>query len=849
MAGNAAGYVHATGKLLEAGLTRRVQRMTPSTRGRRIMQHTAGRILLFVLALLLADAAVASAAPSQTFDSLIADTKAQMLGSPPRALNSAIRAERAALDLGGSRRLENLATAKWLAGEAYLRLKRIDDASRAIDAAISLARKTTGRNKLDGDLLLSRGGILTEKTQFAGALDSYQKAYNIFKSIGETRSQAISLVNIALLYQEAEDFRNALRYNDQALTIYRGDPQLLFSIYANLGIELDQLGKLAEAQVMFRRSLKLARDLKSPVLEAQILRNIARGHLEAGQLALADRTIADGLSVSRDADAVQTLRHFEELSAQLAFQRGQYAAAERLIRRCFDGVDFTTTTLDMRDAHQTAYRIYRKLGDQHQALIHLEALKWLDDKTSKLSASANTALAAARFDFANQETRIAQLKQAQLQRDVDDAALRAQTQRTIFGGLAIAGGIIVGMLVFGLITIRESRNDVRAANVDLAETNTALGKALAAKTEFLATTSHEIRTPLNGILGMTQVMLADSAIDPAVRDRVTVIHGAGVTMRALVNDILDVAKMETGNLTIESAAFDLHAMLRDVSRLWEDPARARGVTFVLDLADGPPFIVGDSARLRQIAFNLLSNALKFTERGTITLRASEEGGMLALAVSDSGIGIAADKLDLIFESFRQADAGTARKFGGTGLGLAICRNLARAMGGDITVSSVPGEGSTFTVRIPMERAAGPEAGALPLATPSDALLLLDRNPITRSMVRTVLEPHVGQVAMAATVDEALDHLARGGINRLVIDEATIVASDDPDGALRRLCASGSAAAVLWSRPDPAEVTRLMALGVDKVIAKPISGAALCEALFGSPGDGKSPISGVVSQAA
>lgn len=751
--------------------------------------------------------------------------------------------------MNGRSKVVAIATAQWLQGEAYVRLNNAAAAAPLIDHAIRLVSVGGPPTKLNGDLLLSRGGLMTAQADVAGALAAYQQAHDVFRLIGETRSQAISVVLIGVLYQEAGDFKNALKYFKQALDVYSGDQQLLFSVYTNRGISFQELKRFAEAQIEFRQALKVARSLNSPNLEGQTLRNIARGQLMAGQIDDADRTIALGLKGSRGGDAASSRAHFLVLSAWSARLHGRLPEAARLIRRAFGNSSADGSTLDLREGHQTAYDIFKQVGDEGQALAHLEALKKFDDKTSTLAASANTSLAAARFDFANQELKIEKLKRAELQRNVEDAKQRARTQQQIFIVLAVATIIIVAMLAFGLITIRRSRNEVRAANVDLGLTNAALGKALAAKTEFLATTSHEIRTPLNGILGMTQVMLADATLSAPLRDRIGVVHGAGITMRALVDDILDVAKMETGNLTIERVAFDLKATLRDVCRLWEEQALSKGLRFTLDLEDAPAMIEGDPARIRQIAFNLLSNALKFTEKGGVTVRAFAGETTLSLAVADTGLGIPADKLDIIFESFRQVDAGTTRKFGGTGLGLAICRNLAQAMDGDVRVASTPDTGTTFTLEIPLLLAAAPEVAASEAAAEPDALLIVDRNPISRAMLRAVLEARAGTVLFASSVDEALSQIDTGRVSRVLIDDATIKAADDVDAALRTIAAQDVRTALLWPAPDDAARDRFAADGIDLVIAKPIAGVALAAILFDEPNCGQSGLNRLVSNAA
>ncbi len=612
---------------------------------------------------------------------------------------------------------------------------------------------------------------------------------------------------------------------------------MLLSIYNNSGSNLQDIGRLAEAEAQYQKALTLARKLKSPLLQARVLGNIGRVRLKNDDTERAAAAVGDAMRLADSGEAAVWKPQLLAIAAQIALQRHDYVEARALIAERFSGVNLRTTTLSFREAHQTAYETYRALGDTEQALVHLAALKRLDDKATALATSTSTALMAARFDFANQELRITKLKYDEGQRAVAYERANAQAQRYMFLGGAFATAIVIGLLVFALVTGRRSRLRVDAANEVLAQTNAALGKALAAKTEFLATTSHEIRTPLNGILGMTQVMLADAAIGGDTRDRLGIVHSAGITMRALVDDILDVAKMETGNLTIERAPFDLAATIRDATRLWDGQATAKGIAFSCDLDRCPQMIEGDAARVRQIVFNLLSNALKFTPAGTIALVVETDGDdRYRIAITDTGIGIPADKTDQIFESFRQADAGTTRQFGGTGLGLAICRNLARAMGGDIAVDSIPGEGSTFSVLLPLVRALMPTASET-IGQSGSGILIVDRNPISRAMLRALLIPRSGIVTFASSAADARESLLRMQVAHVLIDDSTIRGEADPLAATTLLAetarAGGTKTALLWPVVAVQERAELMATGIDLLIAKPVSGSALVDQLFGS----------------
>ena len=767
-----------------------------------------------------------------------------MLVDPQRAADTAHRAEPLAGSLpAGQARDRAIATALWLQAEALYRLEKLAHAKALIQRAAALAEVSARGTTLQADVLLTRGSIDGKLLRVVEALQDFQTAHRLFRASGDARHEAISLVCIAGLYFDAKDYGSALHYLDEALDSHHPDPGIAQSVLNTRGDILQAQGRLTEADSAFRRALGYARLLKSPALEATILRNLARNHLLAGQVASAEATIATVRRLpADDRDHIEDLA----LAAQAALQQHRQSEAARLIDQAFAGVDVEQTDARYRNAHLTAVAAYRALHRDSLALAHLAALKRLDDEATKLATQTSTALMAAQFNRANQDIKIAQLRDAERLRVARDALQRAQTERTLFLIGAGAAMTVMALLLVALVLIRRSRDKVRAANTDLAVTNSALGKALAAKTEFLATTSHEIRTPLNGILGMTQVMLADVTLTGPTRDRLTVVHGAGLTMRSLVDDILDVAKMETGNLGLDVAPFDPAAVVREASAIWAEQARAKGLTFTTDLSRCPPRVDGDAARVRQIVFNLLSNALKFTATGSVVVTAeTNPDGALVVTVRDTGIGIAPDKHHEVFESFRQADTTTTRRFGGTGLGLAICRNLTEAMGGTIALASAVGQGSTFTVTLPLPIVATQPVVAV--VTTGPQVLVIERNPIARAMLRTLLAPHAAAVWFAATVGEAV---AAGDATHLLIDGATAQADGDARAFVYAVLAAkpDAAATLLWPAGDEAGRAAFADAGLAHLLTKPITGVALVATMF-SPVFEETSGSRLVSQAA
>lgn len=796
-------------------------------------------IVLIALLHVCSQPTYAWAASSDTgvFDRAIAAAKADMMADPAAALRQSEKALTQTDKFTGKGQQVARATALWLKIEANIGLNRLDAAQQSLGEALALVKSAAPETKLHGDLMRSQGAVAGIVGKASEALTSYLEAHRIFRKAGEKRSEAMALQDIGQIYWEAGDYERMLSYVDQAQEIYNDDPGIALSANNNRGEAYRALRRWADAEKAYAAALANTRALESPMLEMRVLSNLAQVQIEMGQLNKATQNAALAERLGRNPEARDWLPFVYGVQAMIAIKQGRDQQGAALLDRLFAGTDLEKTDLSYRELHKVAADFYARLGQPERALRHLQAFQRLDGEVRNLITSTSSQLLEARFTSANQKTRIAELKQGQLQRDFEIARQKG----TIATGLLIAALALIVVTGLAFLSIRKSRNEVRDANIVLTDVNGRLESALRAKTDFLAMTSHEIRTPLNGIMGMTQIILADDTIDKSTRERVSLVLGAGQTMQALVDDLLDTAKMEGGEITVNRQACDVGKILTESFHLWQGEAQLKGIELTLDASAVPPVSYTDGGRLRQVIFNLLANAIKFTLEGKIALTAKPTDDQnLEILVSDSGIGIPEDQLQLIFEPFHQVNNGMSRDFGGTGLGLSICRNIITALGGEISAASQQGAGSTFRIVLPVAGVA--EAASSVAKAGDDATtnlgvtetgrltLMVDANELRQAKVKAVIEPHVDGVVGARTLAQAEGLLKLGNVGLMIIDTSALPEDEDCAAELANVLASAKAhqaiTFLLLAPDNEVQTVAAQFVNADVILQKPLKPAIL-----------------------
>jgi len=681
----------------------------------------------------------------------------------------------------------------------------IETLKKTLFSAVSAPWETRG--------YLYLGDLAHENGLFTTALDFHQKALNMFRAVDKKDWEIICLLRIASDYverdlvQEGEEaaeealglaeslknpayeawssyllaeieqveheFDDALKFIHQAEDGFRTQSDVRGLVDAQLlhSSLLVDLAKYNDAEEVCRQLLQTTKSLNDDSLRDRILATRANAVLLQGRRVEAEQIVQrivklDNLSVREKADICLLFAKMDLLS-EIPHKTLEYLGY--LDGSVWDNLDYARKA----GYHGLIADYYASQGKYEQAYEHYKELFHNAQRDLRLQDQREIEHLRSLHEIRQQEE---ELKRLNAENQL--AQLKIQNHRIMRNSIAT---VVILLLLFLNIFYRRWANtkqrnkELNAILEDAERARRAADKANEAKSSFLANMSHEIRTPMNGVIGMTD-LLSRTSLNELQREYVELIKSSGSHLMTLINDILDISKINAGKLELDHINFKTEDVINHSIELNRRKSREKDLELITDISSQVPReLIGDPIRLGQILFNLIGNAVKFTNRGHIKLGmdfvySTKETGVLSLDVSDTGIGIPEERRREIFHAFTQVDTSTTRKFGGSGLGLTICHNLCRLMGGHITLESEVNKGTTFHVRIPFRLQ--PETGCIddtkdvslteemeeesPLVVHDDIrILLAEDNLINRQVVLLYLEELGYDADVAETGNETV----------------------------------------------------------------------------------------------
>ena len=579
------------------------------------------------------------------------------------------------------------------------------------------------------------------------ALTFFERSLEQFESISDTTGIATANANIGNSYLALGQFDEALSYTNESLELYArlNNKQFLLENFGQLGDIYYNKGDFEQALSSFEAGLEIAESINATLKLASLSIRIGKTYNSIKDFKEAELNCQYGLNISNN----------------LNFPEGQ------------------------KNAHQCLANAYRGMGDINLAYFNLQ--KYLSAKNRLDSINNENVITRLEVSYEyekQQMTDSIRINKLEAEQTVNALALARQKQ---IRNATIGGAATILLLLFGSYLLYRNRQSQKEIVIKQ-EYIDKLQHIDKLKDQFLANTSHELRTPLNGIIGLAESLVDGVAgiLPPAARYNLNMISASGKRLANLVNDILDFSKLRNEDIALQLKPTDLTGLIEVVLALSRPLAQDKGLEILNEINTQTPIVHADENRVQQILLNLVGNAIKFTNKGTIKIHAAPTEERLSITVADTGIGIPEDKFEAIFQSFEQGDGSTARNYGGTGLGLSVTKQLVELHGGTITVASEVGKGSAFTFTLPLSKVS---RDALQEKDPSDsamvqkldqevesqaglaamppttinqnndtAILVVDDEPVNRQVLQNHLQLAGYQVIQAADGPEALEKI-------------------------------------------------------------------------------------------
>lgn len=709
--------------------------------------------------------------------------------------------------------------------------------------------------------LIDIGNIYFDQRNYPKAFEMYSAAYDTATRKDYAFGAAVALNNFGLLYRELGIHALAEQMFNRSAEL-----RLKAGLYGLTAHSKNYIAGLRFREGNYKDGLVIIRDVIDTMEKygmfselADIYCGEARFLQALGRKSEADSSMAKSWNILMRNNMLDRLDFHYITQAEIAVQRGEFSKAETIYNKLIELAESIDNIQGIMRANELRYQMYKKNGKWKEALEafekYLEASKNIEKQEvdRKLLEMENERKL--RKEKAEIEYERASLEQR-------EQLLEAkQTQNRLFLTLALVS--LTGIFMLGFMWLKQRRTNsqlrnsqqvIEQQNRQMHDQNLALKKAkelaekhLRAKTDFMSHMSHEIRTPMNSIMSLTEV-LEQEIKDPDALDKLQSIRYSADILLVIINDILDLASIEEGKIHLDQTPISLQRIAQEINKLLKPKTKQKGINLILKIDKNiPDHIMSDATRLFQILLNLAGNAVKFTHQGQVSigihcLEKSDTHCKLHFEVMDSGVGIQADVLPYIFDSFAQGGSNIQKKYGGTGLGLTITKKLVELLGGKIHVRSTPNVGSTFSfdLQFALPRESDITVANAPVLSIQDLsglrILYVEDNLMNQKVMNLLLRPYKLEASIANNGQEALDMLAKGNYDLVLMDfrmpvmdgfEATQLIRDPKSPHYKdNLPIVGVTADVFDESTKKA-----IALGMNDILVKPLIKEKLIESLM------------------